>query len=72
MIPSGQLIILISPKGKRYTHKLAPGAEVHTQDGVISLDEAAEAGFGGSCAPTWQAVLILKPRLYDLSRGSSA
>lgn len=70
MIPSGQLIILISPKGKRYTHKLAPGAEVHTQDGVISLDEAAEAGFGGFVRThLGKPYLILKPTVYDLIKG---
>ncbi|MES9996580.1 tRNA (adenine-N1)-methyltransferase [Desulfovibrio aminophilus] len=70
MIQPGQLVILISPKGKRYMHKLVPGNEVHTQEGKLLLDDVAEAGFGG-CARTHlgKPYLVLKPTVYDLIKG---
>jgi tRNA (adenine57-N1/adenine58-N1)-methyltransferase len=70
MIASGQIVVLISPQGKRYMHKLTPGGEVHTQEGKLSLDEVAEAGYGG-CARTHlgKPYLVLKPTVYDLIKG---
>ena len=33
MIDTGALVLLISPKGKRYLHKLDPTLDAHTHDG---------------------------------------
>ncbi|MBA4357463.1 MAG: tRNA (adenine-N1)-methyltransferase, partial [Desulfovibrio sp.] len=47
MIEAGQLVLVISPKGKRYMHVLEPQKDIHTHDGRISMGDIAEAGFGG-------------------------
>ncbi len=70
MIEPGQLILLISQKGKRYLRKLEAGGEVHTHDGKLLMDEAAEAGFGQYVKThLGRPYLILKPTLHDLIKG---
>jgi tRNA (adenine57-N1/adenine58-N1)-methyltransferase len=70
MIEPGQLILLISHKGKRYLRKLEAGGEVHTHDGKLLMDEVAEAGFGQYVKThLGRAYLVLKPTLHDLIKG---
>ncbi|MBC17644.1 tRNA (adenine(58)-N(1))-methyltransferase TrmI [Pseudodesulfovibrio profundus] len=70
MIEPGQLILLISQKGKRYLRKLEQGGEVHTHDGKLLMDDAAEAGFGQHVKThLGRPYLILKPTLHDLIKG---
>lgn len=67
MIDTGDLVLLISPKGKRYLHKLDPEQEVHTHDGKIRMSEVAEAGYGRHVRTHMgRAYLVLKPTLHDL------
>lgn len=70
MIEPGQLVLLISHKGKRYLRKLEAGGEVHTHDGKLLMDEAAQAGFGQYVKThLGRPYLILKPTLHDLIKG---
>ncbi|MBN2139498.1 MAG: tRNA (adenine-N1)-methyltransferase [Desulfovibrionaceae bacterium] len=70
MIDYGQLVLLISPKGKRYLHRLDPAAEVHTHEGRILMSEVAEAGYGRSVAThLGRPYLVLRPTLSDLIKG---
>lgn len=70
MLSPGQLIILVSPKGKRYMRLFEPDGELHTQDGVISMAEAARVGFGGVVeSHLGQPYSIIKPTLHDLIKG---
>jgi tRNA (adenine57-N1/adenine58-N1)-methyltransferase len=70
MIEPGQLILLISHKGKRYLRKLEAGGEVHTHDGKLLMDDIAEAGFGQYVQThLGKAYLVLKPTLHDLIKG---
>jgi len=67
MIPSGELIQLVSPKGKRYTMILNPEEELHTHDGLIPLSRVCEMGFGQAVTThLGRKYLVLKPTLYDL------
>ncbi|MGE4505252.1 MAG: tRNA (adenine-N1)-methyltransferase [Desulfovibrionaceae bacterium] len=67
MIDTGALVLLISPKGKRYLHKLDPAQEVHTHDGRLSMADIAAAGYGGHARThLGRAYLVLKPTLHDL------
>lgn len=67
MIESGELVLLISHKGKRYLRKLEAGGEVHTHDGKLLMDEVIEAGFGQYVKThLGRPYLILKPTLHDL------
>lgn len=70
MIQSGELVLLISHKGKRYLRKLEAGGEVHTHDGKLLMDDVAEAGFGQYVKThLGRPYLILKPTLHDLIKG---
>ncbi|WP_319583043.1 tRNA (adenine-N1)-methyltransferase [uncultured Pseudodesulfovibrio sp.] len=70
MIEPGQLILLISHKGKRYLRKLEAGGEVHTHDGKLLMDDIVEAGFGQYVQThLGKAYLVLKPTLHDLIKG---
>jgi tRNA (adenine57-N1/adenine58-N1)-methyltransferase len=67
MIPAGELIQLVSPKGKRYTMILDPDEELHTHDGLISLAKVREMDFGQAVSThLGREYLVLKPTLYDL------
>lgn len=70
MIEPGQLILLISHKGKRYLRKLELGGEVHTHDGKLLMDEVSEVGFGQYVKThLGKPYLVLKPTLHDLIKG---
>jgi tRNA (adenine57-N1/adenine58-N1)-methyltransferase len=70
MIEAGQLVLVISPKGKRYMHVLDPAKEIHTHDGRILMSEIAEAGFGGIVrSHLGHPYRILKPTVYELIKG---
>ncbi|MCF8085556.1 MAG: tRNA (adenine-N1)-methyltransferase [Desulfohalobiaceae bacterium] len=67
MIPSGELIQLVSPKGKRYTMILNAEEELHTHDGLIPLARICDMDFGQAVAThLGREYLVLKPTLYDL------
>lgn len=70
MIEAGQLVLVISPKGKRYMHALDPAKEIHTHDGRILMSDIAEAGFGGIVrSHLGHPYRILKPTVYELIKG---
>ncbi len=67
MIHSGELIQLVSPKGKRYLRVFDPDQELHTHDGKLILREICELNYG-DCITSHlgKSYTILKPSLYDL------
>jgi tRNA (adenine57-N1/adenine58-N1)-methyltransferase catalytic subunit len=70
MIEAGQLVLVISPKGKRYMHAMDPTKEIHTHDGRILMSEIAETGFGGIVrSHLGHPYRILKPTVYELIKG---
>ena len=67
MLSENQLVLLISPKGKRYIHKLSEKTEIQTHDGVILVSSIEEAGFGGYAhTHLGKAYLVLCPTVHDL------
>ncbi|GFK92422.1 tRNA (adenine(58)-N(1))-methyltransferase TrmI [Fundidesulfovibrio magnetotacticus] len=70
MIQTGELVLLISPEGKRYLRPLDPAQAFHTQEGLLKMDEVALAGFG-ACVRTHKGhpYRILKPTLHDCIKG---
>ena len=70
MIPINELVLLISPEGKRYLRVLDPSRTLHTQEGVLKMADAAEAGFGGVAhTHLGHPFRILRPTLYDCIKG---
>ena len=70
MIKAGELVLLVSPDGKRYLRPMAPGTVFHTQDGKLDLDQVARVGFGAA-ARTHRGTpyRVLAPTLYELIKG---
>lgn len=67
MITPGELIQLVSPKGKRYLRIFDPNAELHTHDGKLSLGEISSLNYGDCIiSHLGKRYTILKPSLYDL------
>jgi len=67
MLKPGQLVMLVSPKGKRYFKLAHPDDVLHTHDGQLEFKKVLQAGFGQT-VPTHlgRPYLVLQPTLYDL------
>lgn len=67
---SGKLVLLVSPKGKRYLQRIEEKGSIHTHDGFITMETLAECDYG-AIVPTHMGrpYRLLKPTLYDLVKG---
>ena len=67
MIHPGELVQLVSPKGKRYLRVFDPQESLNTHDGQIEMSLVGEAGYG-HCVKTHigRSYRIVKPTIYDL------
>lgn len=62
----GQLVMLISPKGKRYLRTLEGEADIHTGDGVLKMADLVAAQYGDTVTThIGQPYRVLKPTLHD-------
>lgn len=67
MIKPGQLVMLVSPKGKRYFRVLDPQETLNTNDGQLQMHTVMEKGFGSRLdTHLGKTYTVLKPTLYDL------
>lgn len=67
MINPGQLVMLLSPKGKRYFKILDPQEILNTNDGQLQMQKVMENGFGSRLdTHLGKTYTVLKPTLYDL------
>lgn len=70
LIEDGQLVLVISPKGKRYMHALDASKEIHTHDGRILMGDIARAGYGAIVrSHLGFPYRVLKPTVYELIKG---
>ncbi len=66
----GDLIILASPRGKRYLRRLEPKVDLHGTDGVLLAEDVANAEFGSEVLTQLGVPYRVKrPTLYDIVRG---
>ena len=66
----GDLVILLSPRGKRRMMRVEEGRDWHTQDGVVSMADLAAAAFGSEVrASLGVPIRVLRPQLHDLIMG---
>ncbi len=64
------MILLVSPKGKRYLRRFDPAVTLHTQEGVIRFAEVGQADCGGAVTTHLGHVFrVLRPTTYDLIKG---
>lgn len=70
MPSTGQIVLLVSPRGKRYLRRLEPGDDLHTNDGVITAADVAAADYGDVLrSHMGKPFRLLKPTLADLVKG---
>lgn len=69
MIETGSLVLLVSPRGKRYMRRIEDGAELHTNEGKLAMADVAAAGYGARVKTHMgREYKIYKPTLYDLCK----
>jgi tRNA (adenine57-N1/adenine58-N1)-methyltransferase len=70
MIAKDSMVLLVSPRGKRYLRRFDPDGELHTNDGKLAMAQVAEAGFGRIVRThLGRPYRILKPTVHDLIKG---
>ena len=66
----GELIIIATPKGKRRLRRVEEGQDVHSQEGVLRMEDLAAVPFGAEVRTSLGVpVRILRPTLADLVKG---
>ncbi len=66
----GDLVIITTPRGKRHLRRVEEKQDLHTQDGILLMQDVVNADYGSEIV-TSQGVpfRIMKPTLTDLVRG---
>jgi tRNA (adenine57-N1/adenine58-N1)-methyltransferase catalytic subunit len=66
-LESGERVLLIDPKERRYLLKLVPGATFHTHAGVLAHDDIIGADEGCRVnGSTGRSFLVIRPTLSDI------
>ncbi len=66
----GELVLLISPRGKRYMRRVEPDNDIHGTDGLLKMEDIMAAGFGNIVhTHKGKPYRIQRPTLHDLVRG---
>lgn len=67
MLEPGQLVMLLNAKDKRYFVSAREGQVMHTNEGILHLDEVRAAGWGQQVAThKGYPFTVMRPTLYDL------
>lgn len=70
MIPFGSIVVLLTPRKKRYIKKLVAGEVWHTNDGALAAETIAEADYGSIVHTTMgMPIRIEEASLPDLLMG---
>lgn len=70
MLEPGQLVLLISPKGKRYMKVLDLEQDLHTQEGKVAMADVAAADFGSLVYTHLNKPFrLVRPTLADMVKG---
>ncbi|NJB68635.1 tRNA (adenine57-N1/adenine58-N1)-methyltransferase [Desulfobaculum xiamenense] len=70
MLEPGQLVLLISPKGKRYMKVLDLEQDLHVQEGILSMADVAAAEFGSVVyTHLGKPFRLVRPSLADMVKG---
>ncbi len=70
MPPYGSLVIIVTPKGKRHLKRVEEGQDWHSGDGILSMQDVANATYGCEVRTSLGVPLRLhEPHLRDLLKG---
>lgn len=66
----GSLVIIITPKGKRYLRRVEEGQDWHSTDGILRMADVAAADYGTEVTTSLgMPVRLQQPGLHDLIKG---
>ncbi len=66
----GQLVIIVTPKGKRHLKRVEEGKDWHSGDGILAMEDIANANYGTEVKTTLGVPMRLQePHLHDLLKG---
>ncbi len=66
----GQLVIIVTPKGKRHLKRVEEGQDWHSGDGILSMQDVAQATYGTEVKTSMGVPMRLQePHLHDLLKG---
>lgn len=66
----GELVIIVTPKGKRSLRRVEENQDMHTHDGILRMADVAVAPFGSEVLTSMGVPYRLqRPTLYDLVKG---
>ncbi|MBO4794051.1 MAG: tRNA (adenine-N1)-methyltransferase, partial [Deltaproteobacteria bacterium] len=66
----GQLFILATPQGKRRLRRVEEGQDIHSQEGILHMEDIAAAPYGSELKTSLGVPMrIMKPTLADLVKG---
>ena len=66
----GQIVLLVSRRGKRYLRRLESGDDLHTNDGVLTASDVEAAQYGDVLRTHMgKPFRLLRPTLSDLVKG---
>ncbi|GFM31652.1 tRNA (adenine-N1)-methyltransferase [Desulfovibrio subterraneus] len=70
MPKQGELVLLISPRGKRYMRRVEPENDIHGTDGLLKMTDIMEAGYGSVVyTHKGKPYRVQRPALHDLVTG---
>ncbi len=66
----GELVIIVTPRGRRRLRRVEENQDIHTQDGVLLMSDIAAAEYGCEvCTSQGVPYRLLRPTLHDLVKG---
>ena len=66
----GELVIVITPRGKRMLRRVEEKQDIHTQDGILRMEDIAAASYGTEiCTTLGVPFRLMRPTLNDLVKG---
>lgn len=70
MPPYGNLVLISTPRGKRFLRRVEEKQDIHTQDGILSVADVAAASYGTEILTSLGVPFrIQRPTLPDLIKG---
>ena len=66
----GELVIIVTPRGKRTLRRVEEKQDIHTQDGILRMEVIAAAPYGSEvCTDKGVPFRLMRPTLNDLVKG---
>ena len=66
----GELVIVVTPQGKRRLRRVEENQDIHSQEGILRMEDIAAASYGSEVKTTLGVPMrLMRPTLADLVKG---